>query len=289
MLAEAAREVLLIAPGNKRVDQPIAATVREVVVSEAEAPQALLVMREPQVEGAGLTRHAPRLRGRALEENLLLDAEPRLGSESLARPRGVLGRYQVRVRASRAPRGKAEEARSESGKHGGGGGLLLRGGVEGPPPPGEGPLERRNGTLILTAEHGPDERRVRDAEPEDETPLRLLGERALCRRRGVGFAQEDVRDASRDMEALRCGEEPARLHEGVPPRYLRKPEGTVAEGFDPPGALGGLPRRHRVGADPDPCVPDRARAARSSRVQGLRVRHHRSLRASLPHDALDGA
>src|SRR5262249_8753814 len=112
------------------------------------------------------------------------------------------------------------------------------------------------------------------AEPEDETPLRLLGERALCRGRGVGFAQEDVRDASRDMEALRCGEEPARLHEGVPARYLREPEGPVAEGFDPPGELGGLPRRHRVRADPDPGVPDRAWAARTARGKRLRVRHH---------------
>src|SRR5262249_60760178 len=130
MLADGAREVLLIPPGDERVDEPIAPTVREVVVPEAEAPQALLVVREPQIEGAGLTRHAPRLRRRALEENLLLDAEPRLGSESLARPRGVLGRYQVRVRASRAPRGKAEEPRAESGKHGGGGGLWRQGVVD---------------------------------------------------------------------------------------------------------------------------------------------------------------
>src|SRR5262249_57897112 len=109
MLAEAAREVLLIAPGDQRVDEPIAPTVREVVVPEAEALQALPVVREPQVEGAGLTRHAPRLRRRALEENFLLDTEPRLRSESLARPCGVLGRYQVRVRTTRAPRAHAAD------------------------------------------------------------------------------------------------------------------------------------------------------------------------------------
>src|SRR5262245_55666964 len=97
MVAEAAREVLLVAPGDKRVDQSIAPAVREVVVPEAEAPHALLVVREPQVKGAGLTRHASRLRRCTLQENFLLDAEPRLGPQGLARPRGVLGRYQVRV------------------------------------------------------------------------------------------------------------------------------------------------------------------------------------------------
>jgi hypothetical protein len=38
MLAETTREVLLIAPGDERIDQPIAPPVREVVVPEAEAP-----------------------------------------------------------------------------------------------------------------------------------------------------------------------------------------------------------------------------------------------------------
>ena len=66
MLTEAAREVLPIAPGDEHVDEPIAPTVREVVVPETEAPQALLVVHEPQVEGAGLTRHAPRRPRRAL-------------------------------------------------------------------------------------------------------------------------------------------------------------------------------------------------------------------------------
>src|SRR5262245_7396620 len=97
MLAEAAREVLLVAPGDERIDQPIAPAVREVVVPEAEAPHALLVVREPQVECAGLPRHPPCLRRCALQENFLLDAEPRLGPKGLARPGGVLGRYQVRV------------------------------------------------------------------------------------------------------------------------------------------------------------------------------------------------
>src|SRR5262245_66576490 len=110
MLADAACKGFRIAPGDERVDQLIAPAIREIGFPEAEAPQALLVVREPQVEGAGLTRHAPRLRRRALEENFLLDAEPRLGSESLARPCGVLGRDQVRVRARRARRGQAVEA-----------------------------------------------------------------------------------------------------------------------------------------------------------------------------------
>src|SRR5262245_66193652 len=117
MLADAACKGFRIAPGDERVDQLIAPAIREIGFPEAETPQALLVVREPQVEGAGLTGHAPRLRRRALKEDFLLDAEPRPGSERLARPCGVLRRYQVRVRASRAPRGKAKEPRGESGKH----------------------------------------------------------------------------------------------------------------------------------------------------------------------------
>src|SRR5262245_4104872 len=188
MLPEAAREVLLIAPGDERVDQPIAPAVREVVFPETEAPHALLVVREPEVEGAGLARQPSRLRWLALEEDLLLDAEPRLGPEGLARPRGVLGRYQVGVRADRAPGGKAEKSRAESGKHGWGRGLWLRGVVDDPLHPVEVPLQSRNGTPILAAEHPLDERRVRDAEPEDEATLRLFGERSLRRGGGVGIA-----------------------------------------------------------------------------------------------------
>src|SRR5215813_15314963 len=55
MLADAARESFRVAPGDEGVDQPIAPAVREVGFPEAEAPHALLVVGEPQVEGAGLT------------------------------------------------------------------------------------------------------------------------------------------------------------------------------------------------------------------------------------------
>src|SRR5262245_66355917 len=181
MLADAAREGFRIAPGDERVDQAIAPAVSEIGFPEAEAPHALLVVREPQVEGAGLTGHAPRFRRLALEEDFLLDAEPRLVPEGLARPRGVLGRYQVRVRAERTSGGQAEESRAKSSEHGGGRGVWLRGAGGDTLHPVGGRLKRRRGTLILTAEHVLDERRVGDAEPEDEAPLRLLGECALGR------------------------------------------------------------------------------------------------------------
>src|SRR5262245_50026118 len=281
MRADAAREGFRVAPGDERVDQPIAPAVREIGFPEAEAAHALLVVRERQVEGAGLTGHAPRFRRLALEEDFLLDAEPRLGPEGLARPRGVLGRYQVRVRAERTPGGKAEELRAKSGEHGGGRGLWLRGAVDDPLHPVEVRLERRNGTPILTAEHVLDERRVGDAEPEDEAPLRLLGECALCRGRSVGFAQEDVRDACRDVEALSCREEPARLYEGVSALDLREPEDSIAEGFHLPSKPGGLPRCHRVRADPDTGPADRICAGWSARVRNLRVRHRCSFSAVL--------
>src|SRR5262245_29934466 len=106
------------------------------------------------------------------------------------------------MRADRPPSGKAEKSRAESGKHSGGRGLRLRSVVEDPFHPVQVALESRNRTRIRATEQVLHERRVRDAEAKDEASLRLLGERALCHSRGEGLAQEDVRDAGRDVEAL---------------------------------------------------------------------------------------
>src|SRR5262249_55943968 len=83
----------------------------------------------------------------------------------------------------------------------------------------------------------------------------------------------------------------ARLHESVPALDLGEPEGTVAEGFHPPGELGRLPRRHRVRADPDAAVPDRACVVRADRVRSLPVPHRccSFLLHSRYHSALKGA
>src|SRR4029453_13363264 len=127
MFADTPHEVLHVAPGDERVDQPIAAAVREVVFAEAAAPHAPLVVRGPEVEGARLARHAPRLRRLALEEDLLLDAEPGPGPEDLVRSRGVLGRHQIRMRAGGAPGGKPKQSGAERSEYGGSRGLRLRG------------------------------------------------------------------------------------------------------------------------------------------------------------------
>jgi hypothetical protein len=116
MLAETTREGLLIAPGDERIDQPIAPAAREVVVPEAEAPHALLVVRQPQVEAAGLASHAPRLRRLALEEDFLLDAQPGLGPE-VSRARAVCSggtRYECEPTVRRAARRRSRGPRAAS-------------------------------------------------------------------------------------------------------------------------------------------------------------------------------
>jgi hypothetical protein len=72
----------------------------------------------------------------------------------------------------------------------------------------------------------------------------------------------------------------AQLPRGASPPVRRRfgpgspePEGAIAESFHPPSKPGGLPRCHRVRADPDADPADRMCACLTARVRSLRVRH----------------
>src|SRR5262249_1411293 len=96
-----------------------------------------------------------------------------------------------------------------------------------------------------------------------------------------GLGEEGVGEGWGGGEALGCREKPARLYEGVSAPDLWEPEGTIAEGFHLPRKPGGLPRSHRVRADPDTDPADRICAGWTARVRSPRVRHRCSFPASL--------
>ena len=79
-----------------------------------------------------------------------------------------------------------------------------------------------------------DHRRVRDADPEQKPSAGLLGKGALAVRHRHRIARVDVRDARRDDQVPRIGEQPGRMHQHVATTAFRQPQRGISPAFDPP-------------------------------------------------------
>ena len=82
-----------------------------------------------------------------------------------------------------------------------------------------------------------DDRRMADADAEQETARPRLGERLLAGRHRHRVARPDVRDARCDGDAPRRGEEDGGVRQRLAAQGLRDPDGAVAEALDLCGRL----------------------------------------------------
>jgi len=102
VLGDAATDGLLVAPRHQRIDQPVAAAAREVVVVVAEPAEVVDVIRKLELEPrspAGQLASSGRV---GSEQHLLLGREERTRPHEIAGQLGVLRCRQVRVRSGRA-------------------------------------------------------------------------------------------------------------------------------------------------------------------------------------------
>jgi hypothetical protein len=102
------RDGVRVAPGDQRIDEPVAAAVGKVVVAESVLAPVLRVVREPQVGGQVLARNRPRAGRFGFEDEPLLRREHRSGAQDLAGAGGVRRRDEIRMRAVRPVAGELE-------------------------------------------------------------------------------------------------------------------------------------------------------------------------------------
>ena len=117
VLTDPGRDGVLIAPGDEGIDEPVAATSREVVVAETKAPQIVGVVGQSQVVGevssAECSGHV-RIGGQG---HGLLRQDQARRSDRLAGQRGVRGRHVVRMGASGAGARQLKHLGPEGGQH----------------------------------------------------------------------------------------------------------------------------------------------------------------------------
>ena len=87
-----ARDRVLVAPGDERVDEAVAAAVGEVVVGEAEPHPVVRVVRQAEVDVEVLARDRAALVGGRSRGRPPARARAAVRAERLAGRRGVLGR-----------------------------------------------------------------------------------------------------------------------------------------------------------------------------------------------------
>src|SRR4051812_22627484 len=250
-----------VAPCADRVDEPVVASVGEVVVAEAEAAQVVRVVGQPQVRRRvpprDLARHACVRR----QHTHLLRGEQLAGAEGLPSPRGVLGRNEVGVRTVRLLRGELQHLRAERRENT----RWLR--------VGHGRAvdvvavvhalevlahERERLAVVLTADV--EQRLVRDTDAEHEPTREGLAEGQLARCHRQRVPCPDVRDARRDDEGVGRGEQQLRGGEHLTADRLTGPQCAVAELLHLAGRVADDSRRREVelpGPDADasdPCL-----------------------------------
>ncbi len=225
-----------IAPGDNRIDQPIAAAVGEILFGEAGRDQVSTVVRQADVNCHMRACDASRCLRIGFEKHRLFGREQAILSEDLACPGRVFGRDEVGMRARRALAGEFEHLRMESGQHartladwrrGGKGRFIHRIEVA---------AHGRQRLRVLVPAQALDERGMTDAHAEEEAP-------------GVGFtkgflppghrhrvARPDVGDPGGDDESRASREQHARTGERFAAQSLGDPERAKAKILD-------LPRR----------------------------------------------
>ena len=203
---------------DHRVDQPVAAAVRDVVLGEAEPQQVARVVAQPQVGLRELARRRPRDLGVGLDHDRELRRDQHAGPDALARERRVLGRREVRVGAERPLGGEIEHLRAERG----GEALIARDatGIE----PVEVLAHRLQRPRVVAGRL-----RMADPDPEQEPVAELGTELGVAARDVGGLVLPDVEDAGND------GQRAARLE--VRPRLVQRraaaqPQRPVAERLD---------------------------------------------------------
>src|SRR6185436_19395571 len=86
MFLDALLDRRLPPPGNHGVEKTVAATVRQVILAEAEAQPVVTVIGQGQVKCQRLTSYLAGLGGVLDEQYFLLDAEPLVRAEKRPRP-----------------------------------------------------------------------------------------------------------------------------------------------------------------------------------------------------------
>jgi len=222
----------LDAADDHRVLEPVAAAAPEVRLAEPLAHPA-----GPVVGQAGVDLQVPVRPPAPLVDVIgkhdgLLDRQHRPLAEHLPGPRRVLRRHEVRVGALRAVAGQLEHLRAERREQSGRCRLPTRDGVRRGVHRVEVAGHRGQRPVVPVTAHPFDQRRVADAEPEDEPPgeCRLQGARGGVRRHGV--AAVDARDAGGDDKPLAGRQVELRGGERLPAIRLTEPQGAPALGIE---------------------------------------------------------
>jgi hypothetical protein len=97
--------------GDHRVDQPVGAALRNVVLGEAEVEQVLRVVAQPEVQLRVVACHGPRARRVGVDHARELGHQELAGAEALAGGVCVLDGHEVGVRAGGPLAGQLEHLR----------------------------------------------------------------------------------------------------------------------------------------------------------------------------------
>ena len=226
----------LVTPHDERVDEPVAAAIREVVIGEALALPVVRVVRQGEVAAEVEPGRGPGLLRIRLQDDALLAGNETVGTD----PRPSLGRElggdQVRVGAGRTGPGELQHLRAERSQHPG----VLRQRdlrrVQAVEVLGHlGQRLRVGAGLVDGIDQGP----MADPEPTEEPRSVLGGQSSVLRGRLVRRVHPDVEDAGGDGARRRCREQVGDRAEQLP-ADVRQPQRRVAETLELGAPLGGL-------------------------------------------------
>ena len=232
MLGDAPADRRLAAPGDIGIDKAVGAAAGQIIVAETEPAPIVDVIVEPHVVGERLAAERAGLCRIGLQQHPHLGTQQLAGTEDAARLGGVLGRDVVGMRAVGMRRRQRQHSRPERGKDRQRRSRRLGRAIRRRPHRLEIAAHRRDRLAVDMAAHALDRRHVRDADPEQESPARLLGERALAVHHRHRVARIDVGDPRRDDQPRRVGEQPGRMDQHIAAAALGQPQRGIAPAFD---------------------------------------------------------
>ena len=244
-------ERLLIAPGKNGVDQWVAAAVGKVRFHEPELLQVVLVVVQAEIGGHVGPGYRPGPVGIGFQQQHLLRAEQRVGSDCFPRPGGVGRGHEVGVGAAGLLGAELQHILPQCSQQN-------RCGFPGGGRHVQGVLHRRqvvfHGADRLAVFVPPnilDQRCMGYPQSQDEAARRQFGEGSVNGVHRHRVARIDIGDTRGENQLLGIGRHVADNRKGIPAHGLGYPQCRISPFFQLPGEANGFGGGHIVYKGPD--------------------------------------